>query len=156
MPSGSPPPPESLFEISSCHPCSPVFEQGGPSEKAPVIDLSSSSDEEDLITATSCDFEFAQRLFGELNCAVLGPPGDGKVIVLDDFDEEKEVQEEKIVATEPAATSTAVNLASVASTDTDDAPVGVKMIILMIRGPIKRLAATTVAEVAPVSLRLPH
>jgi hypothetical protein len=30
------------------------------------------------------------------------------------------------------------------------------MIILMIRGPIKRLAAATVVEVAPVSLRLPH
>jgi hypothetical protein len=33
---------------------------GGPSEKAPVIDLSSSLDEEDLIAATSRDFEFAQ------------------------------------------------------------------------------------------------
>jgi hypothetical protein len=32
-----------------------------------VIDLSSSLDEEDLIAATSYDFEFAQRLFGKLN-----------------------------------------------------------------------------------------
>jgi hypothetical protein len=43
---------------------------GGPSGKALVIDLSSSSNGEDLIAATSRDFEFAQRLFGELNRAV--------------------------------------------------------------------------------------
>jgi hypothetical protein len=67
-----------------------VFEQGEPSGKAPVIDLSSSLDEEDLIAATSHDFEFAQWLFGVLNRAILRPPGDGKVIILDDSDEEKE------------------------------------------------------------------
>jgi hypothetical protein len=66
---------------------------GGPSGKASVIDLSSSSDEEDLIAATSHDFELAQWLFGELNRAVLGPPGDGKIIVLCDSNEE-EVHEE--------------------------------------------------------------
>jgi hypothetical protein len=58
-----------------------------------VINLSSSSDEEDLIAATSHDFELAQRLFGELNHAVLGPPDDGKIIVLSDSNEE-EVHEE--------------------------------------------------------------
>jgi hypothetical protein len=52
-PSGSPPPPGSQSEISSCRPCSPVFEQGRPSKKASMIDLSSSSDEEDFIAATS-------------------------------------------------------------------------------------------------------
>jgi hypothetical protein len=75
--------------------------------KAPVIDLSSSSDEEDLIAATSHDFEFTQRLFGELNRAVLGPPGDDKVIILSDSDEE-EVHEEKITGIEDATTSGAV------------------------------------------------
>jgi hypothetical protein len=79
----------------------------GPSKKAPVIDLSSSSDEEDLIAATSHDFEFTQRLFGELNRAVLGPPGDDKVIILSDSDEE-EVHEEKITGIEDATTSGAV------------------------------------------------
>jgi hypothetical protein len=59
-PSGSPPPPGSSSEISSHYPCSSVFEQGEPSGKAPVIDLSSSLDEEDLIATTSHDFEFAQ------------------------------------------------------------------------------------------------
>jgi hypothetical protein len=53
VPSGSLLPPGSPSKISSCRPCSPVFEQGGSSGKAPVIDLSSSSDEEDLIAATS-------------------------------------------------------------------------------------------------------
>jgi hypothetical protein len=62
----------------------------GGSGKAPVIDLSSSLDEEDIIAVTSRDFEFTQRLFGDLNRVVLGPPDDGKVIILDDSDEEKE------------------------------------------------------------------
>jgi hypothetical protein len=90
-----------------------------------VIDLSSSSDEEDLIAATSRDFEFTQRLFGELNRAVLGPPGDDKVIILSDSDKE-EVHEEKITGIEDAATSGAVNPASTASAGTDDAPMGAK------------------------------
>jgi hypothetical protein len=90
-----------------------------------MIDLSSSSDEEDLITATSCDFKFTQRLFDELNCAVLGSPDDGKIIVLNDSDKE-EVCEEKTTGIEDAAASTAVNPASTSSTDTDDAPVGAK------------------------------
>jgi hypothetical protein len=91
-----------------------------------VIGLSSSSDEEDLIAATSHDFEFAQRLFGELNRAVLGPPGDSKVIVLVDSDEEKEAHEEKTTGIEPATTSGAVNPASAASASVDDAPAGMK------------------------------
>jgi hypothetical protein len=49
VPSGSPPPPGSPLEISSRCPCSPVFEQGGPSGNAPMIGLSSSSDEEGFI-----------------------------------------------------------------------------------------------------------
>jgi hypothetical protein len=54
-PSGSPPPLKSLLEISSCCPSSPVWEQGGSSEKAQVVDLSLSSDEGDLIADVSCD-----------------------------------------------------------------------------------------------------
>jgi hypothetical protein len=50
--------------------------------KAPVVDLSSSSDEENLIPDTSHDFEYTQRLYSELNHALLGPPGDGKIIIL--------------------------------------------------------------------------
>jgi hypothetical protein len=54
-----------------------------------VIDLSSSSDEEDHIVATSHDFEFTQGLFGELNHVVLGSPDNGKIIILSDSDEEE-------------------------------------------------------------------
>jgi hypothetical protein len=57
-----------------------MFEQGGPSEKISVVDLSSSSDEEGLIPDTSCDEEFIGRLFGNLNYDVLGSPGDDNAI----------------------------------------------------------------------------
>jgi hypothetical protein len=95
-----------------------VFEQGGPSEKAPVIDLSSSSDEEDFIADTSHDFEFTQRLYGELNRDLLGPSGDDKVIILSNSNEDKEeVRKEKFADAEDAATSAAVNLVSTTSAD---------------------------------------
>jgi hypothetical protein len=85
--SGTPSPPGSLPEVSSRCPRSPIFEQGGPSRKAPVIDLSSSSNEEDSFADTSRDFEFTQWLYGELNRDLLGPSSDGKIIILSDFDE---------------------------------------------------------------------
>jgi hypothetical protein len=47
-----------------------------------------------------------------------------------------------------------VNSASTAFANTNDAPTGAKTIIVIIRAPIKRLAATTAVEVTPVSLRL--
>jgi hypothetical protein len=78
--SGSPPPPGSPSEVSSRRPHSPVFEQGAPSKDISVIELSSSSDEEDFITDVARDFEFAQKVFGEVNRDVLGPPGDDKVV----------------------------------------------------------------------------
>jgi hypothetical protein len=40
VPSGSRSPPRSPSDVASRHPHSPLFEQGGPSEKAPVIDMS--------------------------------------------------------------------------------------------------------------------
>jgi hypothetical protein len=92
-----------------------------------VVDLSSSSDEEDLVPDTSHDFEFAQRLFGKLNRAFLGPPDDDKIIILSDSDEEKkEVREEKSTGTEDATASIAVNPTSFASTDDTNAPTGAK------------------------------
>jgi hypothetical protein len=75
-----------------------------------MIDLSLSSDEENFTGDTSRDAEFARKLFGDLNCDILGPPGDGKVIILDDSDEEKEAPEEKTVGTKLTATSAVVNL----------------------------------------------
>jgi hypothetical protein len=85
--SRSPPPLGSLSEFSSRRPYSPVFQQGGPSEKVPVVDLSLSSDVEGIIPDTSRYEEFARRLFDDLNRGVLGPPGNGKVIILSDSDE---------------------------------------------------------------------
>jgi hypothetical protein len=102
-----------------------VFEQGGPSEKVLVVDLSSSSDEKCLIPYTSQDEEFTRKLFGNLNRSVLGPPGDGKVIILSDSDEEEEVCEEHATDTEAALSSAMKSLTPTASVDdTNDADKG--------------------------------
>jgi hypothetical protein len=63
------------------------------------------------------------------------------------------VCEEKTTGTEDAAASAVVNPTSTASAD---APAGQKMIIVMIRPSIRRLATTTAMEVTLASLRLPH
>jgi hypothetical protein len=99
---GSPLQSASSLEISLRRPCSPVFAQGGPSRNILVIELSSCSNEEDFFTDTSRDVEFARRLFGDLNRDLLGPPGDGKVIVLNDSDEEEEVREDTATDTDVA------------------------------------------------------
>jgi hypothetical protein len=124
--SGSPPPPGSLLEISSRRPSSLVFEQGGPFEKVSMVDLSSSSDEEGLIPDTLWDEESTKRLFGDLNHNVLGPPGDGKIIILSDSDEEEEeVNEEDATDVEAAPSSVVRSLAPTASADhADDADKG--------------------------------
>jgi hypothetical protein len=119
VPSGTPSPPGSPAEVSSRHPRSLVLEQGGPCRTAPLVDLSSPHDEEEPIHGTARDFEFTQCLFNELNRDLLGPPGDGKVIILSQFDEEEEeVHEEKSTGAEDATTSVAVN--PVSNTSVDD------------------------------------
>jgi hypothetical protein len=75
--SGYPLPPGSPLKVSSRHPRSSIFEQGGPSERIPVVDLS--SNEEDLITDTSRDEELTGKLFGDLNRGLLGSSGGGNV-----------------------------------------------------------------------------
>jgi hypothetical protein len=123
VPSGSPPPPGSLMEISSCYPCSPVFEQGGPSGNIRVIELSSSSGEVGFFVDISRDAEFTKRLFGNLNCDLLRSPGDSKVIVLNDSDEEEEVREESAANVE-AVSSTIVKSSTPApsAADADEDP----------------------------------
>jgi hypothetical protein len=120
--STSPPRPGSPSEVFSRHPCSLVFEQGGPFEKVLVVDLSSSSDEDSLIPNTSRDEEFIKRIFGELNCDVLGLSGDDKIIILNDSndDEEEEVHEEDATDAEAAPSSVVRSLAPSASTDDTD------------------------------------
>jgi hypothetical protein len=120
-----PVPPGSPLEVFSYSPCSCIFEQGRPSERILVVDLS--SDEEDLIPDTSWDEEFTKRLFGDPNCELLGPPDEGKVIVLSDSDEEEEVREEDASDTEIVPSSVVKSTIPTASaTDADDAPEGVQ------------------------------
>jgi hypothetical protein len=122
--SGSPPPTQSPPATSSRRLCLPPCEQGGPSEPVPVVDLALSSDEEDFIADTSHDEELARKLFGDLNRDILGPPGDGKIIVLNDSEDEKP---EDVAVNAEAAPFSAAN-----STDfptsapyADEAPDGV-------------------------------
>jgi hypothetical protein len=65
-----------------------VFEQGNTSEKTPLIDNFS------FIVDTSHDAELTRKLFGDLNRDILRPPGDGKIIVLDDSDDDGEARGE--------------------------------------------------------------
>jgi hypothetical protein len=102
-----------------------MLEQGGPSEKVTVVDLRSSSNEEGIIPYTLRDEEFARRLFGDLNHDVLGPPGDGKVIILGDSDEEEEVCEEDATNAEVAPSSAVKSPTPTASfKDANDADKG--------------------------------
>jgi hypothetical protein len=79
--------------------------------------------EENPLHDIAHDFKFAQRLFGELNRAFLGPPSDGKVIILSDSDEEEgETCEENSVDAKDAAAAVAINPISTTSTDDIDTP----------------------------------
>jgi hypothetical protein len=93
-------PPVSPLDVSSHRPPSPVCEHVGLSEGVLVVDLS--SDEEEDLPDFLWDEGFARRLFGELNHMLLGPPGDGNVIILIDSDEEEEAREEVTADTEAA------------------------------------------------------
>jgi hypothetical protein len=97
-----------------------MFEQDGPSENVPVVDLSSSLDEKCLIPDISRDEEFIRRLFGNFNRAVLGPPGNDKVIILSNSDEEEEVREEDVANAEATPSSTVKSPAPTASADDAD------------------------------------
>jgi hypothetical protein len=85
-----------------------------------VVDISSSSDEGDLIADVSQDEEFTRRLFGDINRDVLGMPSDGKIIILNNSNEEEEVHEEKDVDAKVAPSFYARSPAPTASTDDVD------------------------------------
>jgi hypothetical protein len=121
-----------------------------------MVDLSSSLDEEDLIPDTSWDEEFTKKIFSDLNRDVLGPPDDGNIIILTDSDEEEDVRKEDVTNIEVMPSSTARILASTASTaDTDEAPRGYKMIIVVIAPPIRKLTVAATVEMKLIRLRLP-
>jgi hypothetical protein len=125
--SGSHSPIQSPLETSSRRLCLPPCEQGGPSEPVPIVDLASSSSEEDSFADTSRDEELARKLFSDLNRDILGPPGNGKIIVLSDSDDEDEAHEDAAVNTEaapPSATNSADTPTS--APDADETPDGVQ------------------------------
>jgi hypothetical protein len=80
-----------------------VFEQGNASEKIPMLKPSS------FIVDTSRDEELPRKLFGDVNRDILMAPGDGKIIVIDDSDDNDEAQEEKTVDIESTATPTSAD-----------------------------------------------
>jgi hypothetical protein len=89
-----------------------VFEQGGASGATPVSGPSS------LVVDTSCDEEFDRKLFGDLNSDILGPPGDGKIIFIDDSDEaQKEGTTDIDPTTVPASVADAPAGTSVTNSD---------------------------------------
>jgi hypothetical protein len=124
--SGSPPLIQSPPETSSRHLCLPPYEQGGPSEPVPIVDLASSSGEEDSFADTSRDEELARKLFGDLNHDILGLPRDGKIIVLSDSDDEDETHEDAAVNAEATPPFAANSVDSpTPALDADETPDGV-------------------------------
>jgi hypothetical protein len=66
-----------------------------------------------------------EEFFGELNHDILGPPNDGKIIILSDSDEEEEeVLEEKTADAKAAPSSVAWSPSSTTSANADDEPTG--------------------------------
>jgi hypothetical protein len=70
-----------------------------------------------LIINTSRDEEFTRKLFSNLNRDILGLPGDNMIIIIDDFDNDDEVQEEGTTGIEPMTIPASAT----------DAPVGGKV-----------------------------
>jgi hypothetical protein len=87
-----------------------------------VVDISSSLDDENLISDNSQDEEFTKRHLDDLNHGLLGTLGNGKVIILNDSDEEEEVHEEDTTDAEAAPSFAMKSPASTA--DADDANKG--------------------------------
>jgi hypothetical protein len=90
------------------------------------VDLALSSGEEEPVADTSRDEEIARKLFGDLNRDILGRPGDGKVIVISDSDDEDETHEDAAVNAEAAPPSAANSADSPTSaSDVNETPDGV-------------------------------
>jgi hypothetical protein len=115
VPSGSPPPPGSPSNVSPHRRRSPVFEQGSASGVTPVSGPSS------LVVDTSRDEEFTRKLFGDLDHDILDPPGDGKIIIIDDSNDDDKAQVEGMASIDPtiapASATDAPSRARVANSD---------------------------------------
>jgi hypothetical protein len=121
------PPPASLVEGSSQGPLSLMRECGEPSKEFSVVALDSEDEDDDQNAPdTVWDEEIARKLFSDLNRDLLGLPGDGSVIIINDSEEE-EVHEDNRVDADVVPSSLRVSPASPTSaTDNDDAPNGVQ------------------------------
>jgi hypothetical protein len=64
-----------------------VFEQDNTSEKTPMLNPSS------FIVDTSRNEELTRKLFSDLNRDILGPLGNGKIIIIDNSNDDGETQE---------------------------------------------------------------
>jgi hypothetical protein len=74
-----------------------------------------------LVVDTSHDEEFTGKLFGDLNRDILGPPGDGKIIIIDDSDSDDEAQVEGTTGIEPTIVpASATNAPAGARVDSSD------------------------------------
>jgi hypothetical protein len=90
------------------------------------VELALSSGEEESIADTSRDEEFTRKLFGDLNRDILGPPDDGKIIVISDSDDEDETHEDAAVNAEAAPPSATNSTDSPTSaSDVNEIPDGV-------------------------------
>jgi hypothetical protein len=116
-----------FFPLLSHHPCSPMFEQCNASGKTPMIDISSTSDEENFIIGTSRNAKLTKKLFGNLNRVILGPPDDDKIIILNDSDEENRAPEEKTAGIESTTAFASADPTSSAPTSVDNAPARAKI-----------------------------
>jgi hypothetical protein len=98
-----------------------MYDHGEPSMGLLVVNHS--SEEEDAFPNTSWDEEIVRKLFGDLNRGLLGPPGNGNVIIFNDSDEEENVCEGDHANTEGVPSPAENSLAPMASTVEDgDAP----------------------------------
>jgi hypothetical protein len=91
------------------------------------VDLASSSGEEVSFADTSQDEEHARKLFDDLNRDIFGLPGDGKIIVLSDSDDEDEAHKDATVNAEAVPPSAANSVDTPTSApDADETPDGVQ------------------------------
>jgi hypothetical protein len=119
-----------------------------------MIDLSSSSDEENVIVDTSCDAELAKNFFGDLNRDILGhlvtARSSSSMILM--------MKPRHWWRRLPASTLRQLLLPPTRHQVLPLAPMmllqGRRSVIVMIRGPIRRLMVATVADVEPTSLSL--
>jgi hypothetical protein len=101
-----------------------MYEHNEPSEGFLVVNLS--SDEEDVVPYTSRDEDLARKLFGDLNCGLLGPPDDNNVIFISNSEEEEVCEDDHADANAAPSSLRVSPTLSTSTPDNDDALNGVQ------------------------------